>query len=58
LRKGIADLAKEFGAVHFQIGRQYPYRETREPETFALLKTIKATVDPRGLMNPGVLGLE
>ncbi|CAN0479718.1 unnamed protein product, partial [Laminaria digitata] len=42
LRKGIADLAKEFGAVHFQIGGQYPYRETREPETFALLKTIKA----------------
>jgi glycolate oxidase len=58
LRKGIADLAKDFGAAHFQIARQYPYRETRDPETYALLKAIKARVDPRGLMNPGVLGLD
>jgi glycolate oxidase len=57
LRKGIADLAKDFGAAHFQIARQYPYRETRDPETYALLMAIKARLDPRGLMNPGVLGL-
>lgn len=58
LRGGIAALAKDFGAVHFQIGRQYPYRETREPETFALLQAIKTAVDPKGLMNPGVLGFD
>jgi len=58
LRKGIAALAKDYGAVHFQIARQYPYRETREPETFALLQAVKAKLDPRGLMNPGVLGLD
>jgi FAD/FMN-containing dehydrogenase len=58
LRKGVTGLAKDFGAVHFQIARQYPYRETRDPETYALLRAIKAAVDPKGLMNPGALGLD
>jgi len=57
MRQDIAALAVDFGAAHFQIARMYRYRETREVETFALLQTLKAYVDPRGLMNPGALGL-
>lgn len=57
MRQDIAALAVDFGAAHFQIARLYRYRETREVETFALLQTLKAYVDPRGLMNPGALGL-
>jgi len=58
LRQGVAELAVAFGAAHFQIARQYRYRESRDPETFALLQAAKNALDPRGLMNPGVLGLD
>jgi D-lactate dehydrogenase (cytochrome) len=40
-----------------QIGKDYPYRQTRKPNTFALLENIKAILDPAGLVNPGALGL-
>ncbi len=58
LRQGIAELAPEFGAAHFQIARQYPYRRTRDPETYALLGAAKKALDPRNLMNPGALGFD
>ena len=46
------------GAAHLQIGKAYHFRETRRPEPWALLEHIKLAVDPSGLMNPGVLGLD
>jgi FAD/FMN-containing dehydrogenase len=46
------------GAAHFQIGRFYPYRDSRHGDTFALLRAVKQHVDPDGLINPGVLGLD
>ncbi|MEQ8246226.1 MAG: FAD-binding oxidoreductase [Alphaproteobacteria bacterium] len=58
LRSGLADLFKEFGAVHFQIGKAYRYREGRNPDTYALLEAIKNYVDPARMMNPGALGLD
>ena len=45
------------GSAHFQIGRAYPYQARLDPAAAALLRAIKAQLDPRGLMNPGVLGL-
>jgi len=45
------------GAAHFQIGRAYPFAQTRQPETLAVLRALKAQFDPQGVMNPGVLGL-
>ncbi len=45
----------EMGAVHLQIGRKYPYLETRQEPTAALLRAFKATVDPHGIINPGNL---
>jgi D-lactate dehydrogenase (cytochrome) len=57
LRENILDIFEAHGATHFQIGRTYRYAQTREPLTLALLKAVKDYVDPKGLMNPGALGL-
>ena len=56
-REKILDIFESFGATHFQIGRTYRYAQTRDPMTLALLKAVKSYVDPKGLMNPGALGL-
>jgi FAD/FMN-containing dehydrogenase len=53
----LARIFREHGAVHQQIGRFYPYRESLDPATWELLEGIKGLVDPAGLMNPGSLGL-
>jgi D-lactate dehydrogenase (cytochrome) len=45
------------GAAHLQIGKAYHFKQTRRPEPWALIDAIKQSVDPRGLMNPGALGL-
>lgn len=57
LKQELVDLMFAHDAVHFQIGRTYRYRDSLDPAADALLKAIKAQVDPRGLMNPGSLGL-
>ncbi len=44
------------GGAHFQIGRAYPWLETRSPPLAALARAIKAHLDPHGLMNPGAAG--
>ena len=43
---------REMGGVHLQIGRKYPYFETRLPPTAALLRTLKRRLDPDGIINP------
>jgi D-lactate dehydrogenase (cytochrome) len=57
LRDQVLDIFEAHGATHFQIGRTYRYAQTRDPMTLALLKAVKSYVDPKGLMNPGALGL-
>ena len=57
LRAGLRDLFRREGTVHLQIGKFYGYRDGLAPATFAVLEGIKRNLDPRGLMNPGVLGL-
>ena len=56
-KSALIDLFGRFGAAHFQIGRAYPYLDRLDPAQAALLRAVKAQLDPRGLMNPGVLGL-
>jgi len=56
-RQNILDIFSRYGAGHFQIGRTYPYAEERAGPNFELLKTIKAALDPQGMVNPGALGL-
>jgi FAD/FMN-containing dehydrogenase len=45
------------GCAHLQIGKAYRYLEDRRAPTRALLESFKRLVDPRGLVNPGALGL-
>lgn len=53
----IAALMDAHGAAHFQIGRFYDYAGGRNAPAIALLRAIKATVDPANILSPGVLGL-
>lgn len=56
LRKALLAIFERYGTGHFQIGRVYPYRESRDAGSRALLDAVKAVVDPHGILNPGVLG--
>lgn len=57
LRAGIVRLFHERGAAHLQVARTYPLESSHDPVAWALLRAVKAAVDPAGLMNPGALGL-
>jgi len=56
LRKAVLEIFARYGCGHFQIGRTYPYRESRDTAFLAMLDAIKAVADPDGVINPGVLG--
>lgn len=56
LRSEVIAIFTHFGVAHFQICRAYPYRESRDQASQQLLDTIKDAVDPKRLINPGVLG--
>ena len=57
LKQELVDLMFAHDAVHFQIGRAYRYRDSLDPAADSLLQAVKTQVDPRGLMNPGSLGI-
>lgn len=57
LRAEIIAIFGRMEAVHFQLGRTYPIAERIDPAAWDVIQSIKIAVDPRGLMNPGVLGL-
>jgi FAD/FMN-containing dehydrogenase len=57
MKMALAELFLEHGAAHMQIGRTYKYRESLDPAADELLQTLKKTLDPKNLMNPGSLGL-
>ena len=53
----VLELMHQHGGVHFQIGKVYPYAQDHNPAHWALLKAMKAQLDPKGILNPGNLGL-
>jgi len=57
MKKRIYDIFVEFGAVHMQLGKAYPYMKGRNEQAANLLRAVKNELDPDGLMNPGGLGL-
>ncbi len=58
IRAEIVALFTELGAASNQIGRTYHYFSALDPETAVLVADLKRSLDPRGLMNPGVLELD
>ncbi|WP_203072800.1 FAD-binding oxidoreductase [Falsiroseomonas ponticola] len=54
-RKALAAVMDAHGAVHAQIGRHYALAERMTPEGAALLRQVKAMLDPHRRMNPGAL---
>ena len=58
LRASIQEIYSDLGAVHFQVGKSYPYQKGRQTLAAETLRAIKKSVDPKNLMNPGALGLE
>jgi FAD/FMN-containing dehydrogenase len=58
LKAEVIAIFQSLGAIHLQIARTYPLRERHDPAGWAILTALKRQVDPRGLMNPGALGLD
>jgi len=57
LRRRTQQLYASLGGVSWQVARDYPFRELLQPGTRGMLDSMKLALDPRGLMNPGALGL-
>jgi FAD/FMN-containing dehydrogenase len=55
LKAEMASLMRSLGGTHFQIGKFYTYRDGRDPAALALFDAIKQHLDPKRIMNPGVL---
>ncbi len=55
LKREVADLLRAQGAVHFQLGRFYQWREGIDAGTLAMYDALKQALDPAGIFNPGVL---
>jgi len=58
LREECKRVFAEHAAVHFQIGRSYPFRKGRDSEAWRVLTGLKAQLDPQNRMNPGALGFD
>ena len=57
MKQAIVDLFHETGGTHFQIGKAYPWTRERNPQLLEAVRAVKAQTDPKGLFNPGGLGL-
>ena len=57
LRNEVIDVFGRMDGIHFQIGRTYPLASRSDPLAWRIMEAVKAEVDPKGLMNPGALGL-
>lgn len=57
MKQAIIDCIYQCGGAHMQIGKSYPYTRERDAGAMGMVKSLKAHVDPNGLMNPGALGL-
>ncbi len=56
-RRRAIEIFARHGCGFFQIGRSYPYLDSRDAASVALLEAIKNFADPERMFNPGGLGL-
>ena len=56
VRKELVEIFVRFGSAHVQIGKSYPWLETRSGPVRVLATGLKDILDPRHLVNPGSLG--
>ncbi len=57
-RRRVIEVFASHGCGFFQIGRSYPYIQSRDAASLSLLQGLKALLDPEQNFNPGVLGLK
>lgn len=57
IRAGFKDVLRQLGSAHMQHGKFYRLDQSLQPATLSLLRNVKQTLDPRGIINPGALGL-
>ena len=62
IKTGVSEAIAAHGGTithHHAVGRDHaPWYDRQRPEPFAAaLRAAKTTLDPRGILNPGVLGL-
>jgi D-lactate dehydrogenase (cytochrome) len=56
LRRGLARLFKEHGAVHVQLGKYYDYQARMDAGAYELATALKEFMDPEYRLNAGNLG--
>jgi glycolate oxidase len=57
MKNDVIALMHKHGAAHLQVGKAYSYLPGRNEASVALLRAVKAALDPKGILNPGALGL-
>ena len=57
LKEDLIALYDAHGAIHFQLGRAYPYAERLGENERKLADAFKSALDPQRRLSPGVLGL-
>jgi FAD/FMN-containing dehydrogenase len=57
MKRDLVALYDAHRAIHFQLGKTYPFGSVLAPESLALLRALKQALDPQRLMNPGALEL-
>jgi len=57
MKADVIALMHSHGSAHLQVGKAYKYLDGRNEASVALLRAVKAALDPKGILNPGALGL-
>jgi D-lactate dehydrogenase (cytochrome) len=57
-RRLVEEVCRPLNAAHFQLGKYYPLEDALASEAnWTVLKDLKGSFDPKGILNPGGLGL-